>query len=44
MIPVIALVVGMIFKIVISYTLTAIPSINIIGSGIGTVSAYVVAY
>ena len=43
MIPVMALLIGMMFKIVISYTLTAIPSINIIGSGIGTVSAYAVA-
>ncbi len=43
MIPVIALVVGMLFKIVISYTLTAIPSINVLGSAIGTVSAYLIA-
>ena len=43
MIPVIALVVGMISKIVISYTLTAIPSINVLGSAIGTVSAYFIA-
>ena len=43
MIPVIALVIGMIFKIVISYTLTAIPSINVLGSAIGTVSAYLIA-
>ena len=43
MIPVIALVVGMISKIVISYTLTAIPSINVLGSAIGTVSAYLIA-
>lgn len=42
-IPVIALVIGMIFKIVISYTLTAIPSINVLGSAIGTVSAYLIA-
>ena len=43
MIPVIALVIGMMFKIVISYTLTAIPSINVLGSAIGTVSAYLIA-
>lgn len=43
MIPVIALVIGMIFKIIISYTLTAIPSINVLGSAIGTVSAYLIA-
>ena len=41
--PVIALVIGMIFKIVISYTLTAMPSINVLGSAIGTVSAYLIA-
>ena len=43
MIPVIALAIGMIFKVVISYTLTAIPSINVIGSGLGTLAAYMVA-
>ena len=43
MVPVMALLVGMLFKVVISYTLTGIESINIIGSGIGTVSAYAVA-
>ena len=43
MVPVIALLVGMLFKVVISYTLTGIASVNIIGSGIGTVSAYAVA-
>ena len=43
MVPVMALLVGMLFKIVISYTLTSIQSINIIGSAIGTVSAYAVA-
>ena len=37
MVPVIALVIGMIFKIVISYTLTAIPEINVLGSALGTV-------
>lgn len=43
MMPVIALAIGMVFKVVISYVLTGIPSINIIGSGIGTLSAYAVA-
>ena len=43
MVPVMALLVGMLFKVVLSYTLTGIASVNIIGSGIGTVSAYAVA-
>ena len=43
MIPVIALVTGMAFKIFISYNLTAIPSINVLGSALGTVTAYLVA-
>lgn len=43
MIPVKALAIGMLFKIVISYTLTGIPSINVFGSAIGTLVAYVVA-
>ena len=43
MVPVMALLVGMLFKVVISYTLTGIASVNIIGSGIGTLSAYAVA-
>ena len=43
MVPVIALAIGMVFKVIISYVLTGIPSINIIGSGIGTLSAYAVA-
>ena len=43
MVPVMALLVGMLFKVVISYTLTGIASVNIIGSDIGTVSAYAVA-
>lgn len=42
-VPVIALIVGMTFKITISYTLTAIPSINVLGSAMGTVTAYTVA-
>lgn len=43
MVPVFCLVIGMAFKIVISYTLTAIPEINVIGSALGTVTAYFVA-
>lgn len=43
MVPVIALAIGMVFKVVVSYVLTGIPSINIIGSGIGTLSAYAIA-
>ncbi len=43
MVPVVALVIGMAFKVGISYTLTAIPSINVKGSAIGTVSAYLIA-
>ena len=43
MIPVIALSIGMLFKIIISYSLTVIPEINVKGSGLGTVTAYAVA-
>ena len=43
MVPVICLVIGMVFKVVISYTLTAIPQINVIGSALGTLTAYFVA-
>ncbi|GAA0700379.1 polysaccharide biosynthesis protein [Paraclostridium ghonii] len=43
MVPVFCLVIGMACKIVISYTLTAIPEINVIGSALGTVTAYFVA-
>lgn len=43
MVPVICLAIGMIFKVIISYTLTAIPQINVIGSALGTVTAYFVA-
>ncbi len=42
-VPVIALCVGMLCKIVISYTLTGIPDINVLGSAFGTVTAYFVA-
>lgn len=41
-IPVICLLVGVVFKVAISYTLTAVPSVNIFGSALGTVSAYVI--
>lgn len=43
MIPVYALLCGIAFKVVISYTLTAIPSINILGSAFGTLASYGVA-
>lgn len=43
MVPVIALAIGLVFKVVVSYVLTGIPSINILGSGVGTLSAYAVA-
>lgn len=43
MVPVVALVTGMVFKIIISYTLTGIHDINILGSALGTVTAYFVA-
>lgn len=43
MVPVISLGIGMLFKIVISYTLTAIPEVNVFGSALGTVSAYLIA-
>lgn len=43
MIPVIALSIGMLFKVVISYNLTAIESINVFGSALGTVAAYLIA-
>ncbi|OPJ55085.1 putative polysaccharide biosynthesis protein [Alkalithermobacter paradoxus] len=42
-IPVINLVIGSIFKIAITYTLTAVPSLNVKGAAIGTVIAYMVA-
>ena len=35
--------IGMVFKVILSYTLTGIPSINIFGSAIGTLTAYAVA-
>lgn len=43
LIPVKNLAVGAIVKVIITYYLTAIPSINIRGAALGTVSAYIVA-
>ncbi|MEG0250395.1 MAG: polysaccharide biosynthesis protein [Peptostreptococcus sp.] len=43
MIPVYALLCGIVGKIVISYTLTAMPAFNILGSAIGTVISYMIA-
>jgi len=43
MIPVRNLAVGALVKIILTYTLTGIPSINIRGAAIGTVAAYIVA-
>lgn len=43
MIPVYALLCGILGKVIVSYTLTAIPSINIIGSAFGTVTSYMIA-
>ena len=43
MVPFICLVLGIASKIVISYTLTAIPEINVIGSALRTVTAYFLA-
>ncbi|MDR0880515.1 MAG: polysaccharide biosynthesis protein [Clostridioides sp.] len=42
-VPVVSLIIGMMCKIIISYTLTGIHDINILGSGLGTVTAYLVA-
>ncbi|SHH51854.1 putative polysaccharide biosynthesis protein [Tepidibacter thalassicus] len=42
-IPVINLFIGAIFKVIISYTLTALPEFNVKGAAIGTVSAYIIA-
>ena len=43
MIPVYALLCGIVGKIVISYTLTAMPQFNILGSAFGTVASYLIA-
>lgn len=42
-IPVINLAIGAFAKVIISYTLTSIPYINVRGAAIGTVSAYAIA-
>ena len=42
-VPVVCLVIGMFFKIIISYKLTVIPEINVIGSALGTVTAYFIS-
>lgn len=42
-IPVIALIMGMVSKVIISYTLTVKPEINVLGSALGTVVAYMIA-
>jgi stage V sporulation protein B len=43
MIPVRNLAIGALVKVVLTYSLTGIPSINIRGAAIGTVAAYIVA-
>ncbi|MEW9122363.1 MAG: polysaccharide biosynthesis protein [Thermotaleaceae bacterium] len=42
-VPVVNLFIGAVVKVVLTYTLTGIPSINIKGAAIGTVAAYAVA-
>lgn len=43
MIPVRNLFIGAIAKVILTYTLTGIPSINVNGAAIGTVAAYIIA-
>ena len=43
MVPVKALLCGIVGKIIVSYILTAIPSINILGSAFGTLVSYMIA-
>lgn len=43
MVPVKNLLIGMVFKIVITWILVGIPSINVNGAAVGTVVAYIVA-
>ena len=43
LIPVVNLFIGAVFKIILTYTLIVIPSINIKGAAIGTVAAYAIA-
>ena len=42
-VPVFALLAGIVGKVIISYTLTAIPTFNILGSALGTVVSYMIA-
>ncbi|MGL5439091.1 MAG: putative polysaccharide biosynthesis protein [Filifactoraceae bacterium] len=42
-VPVVNLFIGAVAKIACTYTLTAIPSINVLGAAIGTTSAYIIA-
>lgn len=42
-IPVVNLVIGALVKLVVSYTLTSIPAVNIRGAAIGTVAGYAVS-
>ena len=42
-IPVINLMIGAIVKVILTYTLTSIPELNVKGAAISTVSAYIVA-
>jgi stage V sporulation protein B len=43
MVPVVNLFIGAVVKVVLTYTLTGIDSINVKGAAIGTVAAYIVA-
>ena len=43
LIPVVNLFIGAVFKFILTYTLTVIPSINVKGAAIGTVAAYATA-
>ncbi|QOX65593.1 polysaccharide biosynthesis protein [Anoxybacterium hadale] len=43
MVPVINLLIGAIIKVILTYTLTGVNSINVRGAAIGTVAAYIVA-
>lgn len=43
MIPVRNMFIGVIFKFIITWTLTAIPAINVLGAAIGTVTTYFIA-
>lgn len=43
MIPVINLFIGAIAKVILTFTLTGIPSFNVKGAAVGTVTAYIIA-